>query len=230
MSFYPQHPEKQLLFAADIPPPPHVTFVTAPDRRTLHADGSTIGSGLSMSRPSSTPSRLIIDVYPVKCMCCCGPEAGVQADVLTSVPDVLLKRGMDPATWMHWMRLLDDAIRHSRANMLAIIVACSLIIPIPFVVAGHNRRQRRIKRLVDAFNTQVLNRYGMYAKTQKGLLQVDKYHEEISWLAIALTPMESQQLAMEEHVWLYDPFRNSFHPNDGVCSCANSCCGTPVVI
>ena len=80
----------------------------------------------------------------------------------------------------------------------------------------------------------------MYAKTQRSEVNINingkNYHEEVSWLAIALTPSESLALKGEDNLfvaqrtkccggeWVHVSLRSTG------CACCGTCCGVKQVV
>ncbi len=187
---------------------------------TNFADGSRRGNWL-LSRPKSSNTRIIIDFFPNSC---CGDPMGLSDEDVNNVPPALV--GVEPAEWTKRMTQLRD-IAKGRLSTMTDIALCVLVIGIPFVLGKNYKSQKLIKKWMDDFNEQVLAPKGYYLKTQTSSVSIDDYHEEISWLAISLTPEDAGLLKKEEHMLYMWPCTGKHVP----CSCWTvtwqifCCCG-----
>eukprot|EP00055_Hartaetosiga_balthica_P014236 m.77119 g.77119 ORF g.77119 m.77119 type:complete len:211 (-) comp8535_c1_seq2:645-1277(-) len=197
-------------------------------RRKFKGDGTRFRV---IRRPASSDTRLIIDLntYNMNCSCKGTPEFVSEAD-MDIIPQAVADQGVSEQEWQKHMRLLDQAIRKNRMSVLTVTLLSVLVVTIPFIFRRINKLQRAVIKVMDDFNEQVLEKHGLYAKTQKSIFRADKYQEEAPWLAIALTKDDVLALRGEEHIFWYNPFTNTHTANDGCCKCMNTCCGTPQVI
>lgn len=200
-------------------------------KRTFKAEGTKDSFGM-LRRPASTETRLIIDVHPSKCCCCGGHEFAVLPDdVLDAPPPELVKLKIDGQRWCEWAHRFQREISSVSLSFCFQFFCLISFFGIPYAIYRNNKVQRTTARLILDLNNQLLKPRGLYAKTQKAVYHADKHHEEISWLAIALTESEALSLKQEEHVFNYNPcFGASMTANDGCCKCANVCCGVPQIV
>eukprot|EP00056_Hartaetosiga_gracilis_P019356 m.13797 g.13797 ORF g.13797 m.13797 type:complete len:129 (-) comp7635_c0_seq1:249-635(-) len=128
------------------------------------------------------------------------------------------------------MTNLNNAISRNSMSIMTMVLIAIPVITLPFLIHRLNKMQRAVAVAIDNFNREVLEKKGVYAKTQKSILQVGKHHEEVSWLSISLNRDDAVALRGEEHVFFYNPITKTHTANDGCCKCTNSCCGVPQVI
>ena len=187
--------------------------------------------GLACKRPMSTPDRLIIPFYPMAG--CCGSSCsgngntGIEIAFETSPPMELLDAGVDPEEWEQWMMRLDDEVQDDRMSMCTFTMLAMLILPIPYLCMETRNYNRRLGLWLEDFNDEFLSRYGLYATTQTAMYDADQYHEEISWLAIALTREEAEVLRSEPHIWATPCCGDEIKPH---WSCCQSCLCEPRMV
>ena len=183
-----------------------------------------------LRRPSSHDARLIIDLYPTQCAGCCG-QLQPFADESVAVPPAVASRGVSQAEWQEFVETLSRVIRGTSVSVLTQVLCWLPLLTVPCLyLCGLNRFQAAVKDTVDRYNASLFEPKGLYAKTQKIFAQMDRYHEELSWLTIALTEEEEAKLRAEQHVFAYNPLTRRGVPNDGVFQFCNSCCGTEQVV
>ena len=92
----------------------------------------------------------------------------------------------------------------------------TLCVTAPLVCLVHWRHQARLQRCLLRVNSAYLQPRGMLAQLQTTTDFRDRiaHEQSVSWLAIALTPDESAQLAAEPRRWCYSE-KGCANPNIG---------------
>lgn len=172
------------------------------DDSHVHQQVNHLSSGWLTKRPISTEDRLILNFDG---SLCCSLGHGLNADFET-LPAVLAQRGVTPYQWGDFMQRLDKQVIPKHWNA-CVCISCALTgICLPLVCYKEYTFQEATSRWVDDLNSTVLQPNGMYAKFQTNYIYIhygegSSYTEEISWLAIAMTPAEVERLKKEPTFW-----------------------------
>jgi hypothetical protein len=204
-----------------------------PPRTVFKADGTGGVCCSKIRRPSTTPTRLILDVRRERC--CCGDkelEQVFEPDVFSHPPQEVLARGVPAHEWREWLLRLQQIIYNGTFSDCVKCMLWGTLIGGAYLIFQDNHMQLRVAALMREFNAQVLEPRGIYAKTQKAVFRTDKQREEISWLAIALDSDEVTMLRQEDNVFWYNPWDGTLTATSNSCwtACYASCLGTPVVV
>jgi hypothetical protein len=127
------------------------------------------------------------------------------------------------------MRRLSEEVQPRQWTICTQVCIYVTVLPIPVLCVQQASYHKRLRTWLDALNRDVLVRQGMYAKLQTASVHADKYHEEISWLAVALDEKEAAQLRAEPIFWAPTCCDERIQPACGGDSCA-CCCFTPRVV
>jgi hypothetical protein len=203
-----------------------------PRNTELKADGTGEGCS-SLHRPASTPTRLILDVHTTRC--CCGDSKLAEVldpEVASTPPPELAKAGVRASEWREWMARFQQIVYSGSYAVFTHIFAWMTLLGGFYLLYRNNQMQQRLATFMRDLNTQVLEPRGLYAKTQKGIFHANNQHEEISWMAIALTREEAESLREEDHVFWYHHWDQTLSSASSSCctSCYSSCCGTPQIV
>lgn len=184
--------------------------------------------GFAVKRPMSTEDRLVL-AYDSTACCNAGP--GLQGDALSHAPPALAARGVTDADWLRVAveRLRIDVQPRQTSLCLQVLVWSTLVCA-PLLCWHQGRFQRAAAAWLDALNRELLAPRGMLAKFQTASVHIDKYHEEISWLAVALTPDEAEILSREPVFWSPGCCDSLIRPDSCACAAATSCCCVPRVV
>ncbi|EGD82551.1 hypothetical protein PTSG_03203 [Salpingoeca rosetta] len=181
--------------------------------------------GLIVRRPQSTPERLIFPFFKTRW---CSTRNAL-ADNMLQVPEELARHGVTQDDWQLWMDKLETNVQPKSTSMCSCIFGIAFLLPIPILVVRQRRYQRAVKQWLDGFNKEVFQPLGLYATTQTGVVQINRSREEISWLAVATTHDEADNLMQEPHMWYYNMVTGRLDDiSDSCCSCCvpKSFCGT----
>jgi len=168
----------------------------------------------------SSNSRLIIP-YTMGGDACCTDFADTQLD--SALPPPLAARGMTQQEW-------DGIVAGSQAAQKSTVGLCGgvlmllTVILIPIYCLVVSNYHTHFDLWLQQLNSVHLQPRGMLARLQRATTGHGKYKHHRQWLAIALTPDESEQLAAEPASWVRrgdgifqsDPH---FIPNPGPCPC-----------
>lgn len=173
-----------------------------PGRTVKEVDPSR--GGWVAHRPVTTPERLIIDFEPAGC-CSSGP--GIPEDNATELPPALEAKGVTPYQWADAVQRLRREVQPLSTPICCGVAAVFSVVCLPWLCWQERRYQTAVGAWVDDLNAHVLQPRGMFAK-----FQTNSYYEtngngqggrneEISWLAVALTPAEAEALKAEPVFW-----------------------------
>lgn len=187
-------------------------------------------------RPASCEARLIIDFMLADY---CSRGIGFHPWYLANVPPQLLAVGVTPPEWQYWMQMHKNTVQSkffscglwSIQMMHGCLVCCT-----PCCLLSHlNTYQRATRAWMAEFNRTVFEPRGLYAKMQTATYRNDSmYDKDVSWLAIALNPVEAQMLRNEPNLWRFRYVSTSccdcnpmveFIPYDKDFANACACCG-----
>lgn len=201
---------------------------TVPGRTIQGVDPSR--GGWVTHRPPTTPDRLIIDFEPALC-CSRGP--GIPGAHATELPLALAARGVPPYEWADAVQRLRTQVQPLSTSVCCGVTAAVSVVCLPALCWRERRYQAALGAWVDGLNAAVLQPRGMFAKLQTNSYHEDTgptsdYDEEISWLAVAMTPVEAAALAAEPVFWTpgWCTPAMTRHPCQG-CFC---CCGQRRVV
>lgn len=160
--------------------------------------------GYFAKRPQNTPTRLILNFDPARCT---AVGTGLwESD--RQVHPALESRGVTQAEWDRYFDRMVNEVQSRQISICSCVTMSAFLLPLPYVCWQQNNYQSGVKRWVDDFNQQVLMPKGMFAKFQTCEVYIDNpgdntggQSEEISWLAVALTPEEVQRLKEEPIFW-----------------------------
>ena len=175
--------------------------------------------GLVTHRPVSTKNRVIIPVYITSC-CSSGPGFELENRLL---PIALKEAGIIESEWDKYMLKFEREILpySPSACMLVNYWMCALVGLFCCLWQSTGKFQGKVKQWLDEFNNEVFERRNLYSKFQSNEIHADKYHETISWFAIALDAQESDLLKKEAVMWSPKCCSNDVvEPT----SCQNVCC------
>lgn len=193
----------------------------APDTPNRKFDGDGSRKKSRIPRPSSTETRLILNVYTTRCLPFMKTQV-LDEEVLKNVPEQLKERGITQDEWVLWMMRFKKVIQDHALSVTTTVALVVTFIGIPALVVLNSRLQAKVGKLLKDFNRDVMEPRNMYIKAQKSFIHIDKYHDEVSWLAIALTDDEVQALRGESHVFHYNFITKKHVANDGCLSCFNT--------
>eukprot|EP01116_Phalansterium_solitarium_P024915 TRINITY_DN9275_c0_g1_i1.p1 TRINITY_DN9275_c0_g1~~TRINITY_DN9275_c0_g1_i1.p1 ORF type:complete len:207 (+),score=54.50 TRINITY_DN9275_c0_g1_i1:108-728(+) len=181
--------------------------------------------GLAVKRPITTEDRLILPFVPGAC-CTAGP--GFREEDAVRVPAALAVRDVTEAEWQRFMERYRDDVQSKQWSTCAYVALIFSIVGIPFACYRHTVYQRALRDWLIAFNHDVLVPKGLFSKFQTNAVHSQHYNEEISWLAVALSPEEADQLMNEPVMWTPGCCEPRIRP-DHVSSAACCCCAARVV-
>lgn len=193
----------------------------APDTPNRKFDGDGSSKKSRIPRPSSTEARLIINVYRNRCLPFMKAQV-LDEEILNVVPEQLRERGITQGEWVLWMMRFKEIIQDHALSITTTAALVVTLIGILALVVLNNRLQAKVGKLLKDFNRDVMEPRNMFIKAQKSFIQVDKYHDEVAWLAIALNDDEVQALRGESHVFHYNFITKKHVANDGCLSCFNT--------
>ncbi|KAJ3296557.1 hypothetical protein HDU79_006394 [Rhizoclosmatium sp. JEL0117] len=107
-------------------------------------------------------------------------------------------------------------------SVLTYVLIEFTIIFLPLIAVIYGRLHREVAKFMAGFNEKLMVLYGMYAKTQKAVVQGGKNRYDYSWIAIALTAEEAEKLKGEEHVFYVH--EGMAYEDHGTTNCAQTCC------
>lgn len=128
----------------------------------------------------------------------CGSASGL---LQTTLPPQLAAKGVKEADWNRFCRACSD-IMSKRWTVTSDLFAVLFLIGIPCLIGSETSLKKKLAAWQRALNEEVLEPVGCYAKLQMvsdtiQTSQNSSYTEERSWLAVALTPEESEKLRRE---------------------------------
>jgi hypothetical protein len=193
--------------------------------RTRQHDNPT-NYGLFLHRPESTEERLILDF---NLTACCSTGTGLNEDDCRTVPVLLAKRGVTVEEWKRFVDRLAEIQSH-QWSMTAYVLSIVLVLCTPILCCVQARYHKHMRVWLDDLNREVMMPRGMFAKFQTNSVHSDKYHESISWLAVALTEEESAILREEVIFWSPGCCDQTIRPACCACACCTCCCCVPCVM
>jgi hypothetical protein len=98
------------------------------------------------------------------------------------------------------------------------------VLGLPWLCAREGSYHRALRRWVDELNAEVLEPRGLFAKFQTNAVHSKDYHEEISWLAVALSEEEAQALRAEPIFWTPACCADRIKPDPCACRAVTCCC------
>jgi hypothetical protein len=197
------------------PAPQYQTFEQVAPVANM-AIGSADGQWL-LRRAASTDKRLILDFFPTAVTCT--KPVVLHDDLFTQCPPQVQARGISNDEWINWMEKFRTVVEKNSLSCCSGFWLCLSVVGIPFVYRYGIKLQLEMKKFSEEINMGLFEPRGMFWKTQTSSVQVsDDYHEQTSWIAIALTPDESQILKAEEHI-LYQGCNGMHEP----CPCCTKC-------
>ncbi|KAI9339990.1 hypothetical protein BDR26DRAFT_861932 [Obelidium mucronatum] len=171
------------------------------------------------NRPASTATRIIIPVSTVRMGL--SKSKVIDDHLIQNIPDAIAAKGMKPEEWTTAMTEFKAVISNNIWSVLTYIFLGFTVIFIPLIAVIYRRLHTKVAAFMVTFNDRYMIPNGMYAKTQKAVVN-GKYRYEFSWIAVALTDAEADKLQSEEHVfYLEDGIATE---NPGATNCAQSCC------
>lgn len=177
------------------------------------------------SLPEGSPARIILRFYPAAA--CSGGSGLTPADAET-VPSQLAARGVSADEWRAFTsRLAAEVQPHSTGGLWQCMM-WTLLLPSPILCWRMRSYNRALGAWVAELNARVLNPRGCHAKFGACQANGNKYHEEQSWLAIALHPEEGEVLRGEPVFWRPACCSTSELVADE-CQC-RACCGVERVV
>jgi hypothetical protein len=150
------------------------------------------------SRPASTEDRIIIQFEPTAT--CSGGSGFVEQDRLRAPPR-LAALGITDTEWRRFTEKLESDVQPHTLGVLSQFLLVVLFIASPLICIRDSRYQAALGHWVNELNEQLLRPRGLFGKFQTVQVYSDKYHEEQSWLAIALTADDAEQLRAEPVFW-----------------------------
>eukprot|EP00744_Colponema_vietnamica_P024120 GILI01035104.1.p1 GENE.GILI01035104.1~~GILI01035104.1.p1 ORF type:complete len:237 (+),score=56.36 GILI01035104.1:71-712(+) len=174
---------------------------------------------LGPSRPASTATRLILNVYPAAW---CGSAQVLDEETL-NVPPQVAARGLQDTIWRDYMTRFRDNMRSGSLSIISIILLVCSVFGIPYLIYKWRAGNRFAASWQREFNT-VLEPKGMFIKTQKTTVRINDDHEEhVHWMALALTPEESAGLKQEDHVFWFDVLTGKSYEYHECCGWIGAC-------
>ena len=179
------------------------------------------------SRTGTTDSRLIIPFTDAANACFAD-----DADISLAIPTQLAAKGVTQEEWNGVAGEL-VAVQHSTLGACASGLLLLSIILIPVYCVVRSNYQAHLATWLDKLNSAHLQPRGMLARFQSLTVPRGKSTQKYSWLAIALTPEESAQLASEPAFWVPEDCSccdaNPGRQEDQCADCQGGC-GAPRVI
>ncbi len=170
------------------------TAVTGERKFILRSDGS--GEGYTrISRPRSTPYRVIIDLHMRSSFR--GPIV-LQDEVIKHLPSALEGR-LTEAEWTSWMTTFREKMRAATDSQAKRVLGNATVIFIPYLFYRWNKRSRIALQFFEEMNKMCLEPKGMYMKPQHGRIIIDRTEYIIPWISIALDELEIEQLKNEPY-------------------------------
>jgi hypothetical protein len=186
--------------SSNAPPPPAYQPMAQPQISNPNAAIGSNRAQFLLRRPASTESRLILDFFPESW---CGSPVVLDSDLLNQVPPVLEAKGIKREVWVEWMRKFKEIVERNHVSCGAGLAFILTVICLPWMYYRCIKEQLDMTRFLKEINQELFEPLGMYFKTQSSSIQIDDYHEDVFWIAIALTPEESMKLKEEEHVMYF---------------------------
>ncbi|KAI9005163.1 hypothetical protein DFJ74DRAFT_693033 [Hyaloraphidium curvatum] len=148
----------------------------------------------------------------------------------TTLPPQLAAKGVRPEQWKGFMDSLAE-IMAGRWTVTASLFAVLFVVGIPCVIGTEERFQKKLGMWIRTLNEELLEPVGCYAMLQKSSKTIQtgpnsSYTEERAWMAIALTPEESERLRAEDAFWTTECCGDRLVPSCNNCYC---CCTKCVV-
>jgi hypothetical protein len=143
-------------------------------------------------------------------MSSCADGTGFNERDSKQVPAWLAERGLTLEAWLQWVaKLHAEVLPHGPAcGESGCMLCCLTLFGLPVWCMQYGRYQDRVRRWIEEFNSQVLQPLNMFAATQTAVYddgqEKSHYHEELSWLAVATTSEEIEELRKEVHVWRFN--------------------------
>jgi hypothetical protein len=195
------------------------TLIPHPPIQKQRAD--PFGGGFLAKRPVSTEDRLILQFYPGDA---CSTGKGFIDDDIRQVPKALAHRGVTEIEWREFTDKLQNRVQSNSNSIFCVIVSIISIVFIPYVCVVQGRYHKELRQWLDELNNKVLRPRRMYAKFQTNAIHTKDYHEENSWLAVALTYEECTILENEPIFWSPGCCNDKIEPSCCPDSCATCCC------
>ncbi|KAI9003920.1 hypothetical protein DFJ74DRAFT_713435 [Hyaloraphidium curvatum] len=128
---------------------------------------------------------------------------------------------------------LPAELASKRITITTGLICGILLLPLPWVCASEGSYHKKLGMWLQTLNEEVLEPKGCYAKLQTNNETIQTgpnqtYSESVSWMAIALTPQESEALRQEPIFWT--PQCCSDRMEADCCMSGACCCGTPCVV
>lgn len=147
-------------------------------------------------RPKSGKDRLIIPFHQTRWV----TVGHGFDDADREVPAALKERGVKCEEWTHFVEAIDRKAQKHQVPITAQVACWMTLLPLPLLLARVAKYQKQVGMCLDELNRD-LEPHGMVAKFQTNCADGVRYHEENSWLAIALTPLECEKLRNEPVIW-----------------------------
>lgn len=180
---------------------------------------------LFLNRPMSTEDRVILSFIP---SFWCSVGTGLDNEALSTVPPLLAARGVTPEEWRTHTDRLVSVVQPWSTCIWGKVLGWMSVLGVPCVCAREAAYQKKLASWLHQLNTEVLMPRGMYAKFQTSQITADKHHEEISWLAIAMSETEIEALQREPVFWRPMCCEPNIAPDRCAC-CLSTCCCRSVV-
>jgi len=178
--------------------------------------------GFICKRPISTEDRLILIFEPTQC---CGNVGNGFIDSDTKmVPTPLAQNGVTLIEWNEFIIRYQSHVKIHQTSLLCTVISIISLIGLPTLCWTQGRYHAALHVWLDDLNRKVLIPKHMYAKFQTNAYHTKDYHEEISWLAIALNEDESRKLENEPIFWGPGCCNDKIVPSCCPDSCATCCC------
>ncbi len=142
----------------------------------------------------------------------CGSARGLLEDTL---PAQLAAKGIKAEDWSRFAKSC-AAIMAKRWTVWSDIMAVLFLLPLPCLIGSERNLHKRLGQWLRAINEELLEPVGCYAKIQMVSETIQTgpngqtYTEERAWLAVALTPEESEKLRGEVCIDLAGWWKNVF--------------------
>jgi hypothetical protein len=176
--------------------------------------------------PKGSEDRAIIRFVPTGGVCTAG--TGFQGNDRVKPPAPLAARGVTEEEWRSFTLKLEQDVQSFNTGGLCLCLAWTVLVCAPVACYVQSRYNRALGAWVNQLNKQVLEPKGMYAKFQTVQVNSDKYHEEQSWLAVALSADDAEILKQEAVFWK-PACCDSRHIVKDTCQC-KSCCGVERIV